>query len=154
MAPGMWILLFLDMSQAYPEISTSQHPVPCGSGRGLKEAQQASLVLLMVFTCDISFTKVLGVPQGKFDWFRGHGYSPLTWRMRRNIVRTYWEKLTTRCLGINQFRKGGVGPGVGACYAKRGISPRFEGYTGRGVSARMEGYTGRGVSAEMEHFSD
>ena len=31
-------------------------------GRGLKEAQQAFLVLLMVFTCDISFTKVLGVP--------------------------------------------------------------------------------------------
>jgi len=29
MAPGMWIRLFLDMPQAYPEISTYQHPVPC-----------------------------------------------------------------------------------------------------------------------------
>ncbi|HBG06493.1 MAG: hypothetical protein A2075_17205 [Geobacteraceae bacterium GWC2_58_44] len=37
-------------------------------GRGLKEAQQAFLALLMVFTCDISLTKVLGVPYGKFDW--------------------------------------------------------------------------------------
>ena len=65
-------------------------------GRGLKEAQQAFLVLVMVFTCDISFTKVLGVSYGNFDWFRSHGYSPLTWCMRRNIVSIYWEKFTTR----------------------------------------------------------
>jgi len=32
--------------------------------------------------------------------------------MRRNIVRTYWEKLTTRCLRLNLFQKGGTGPGV------------------------------------------
>ena len=124
--------------------------------RGRKEAQQAFLVLLMVFTCDISFTKVLGVPYGKFDWFRSHGYSPLTWCMRRNIVRTYWEKFTVHPQNLwvkNEVpslqpvpeRWRGFGswissPNVMLC-RKRYITP-------------LECYTGRGVSARMEHYSD